>query len=234
MFDFKQFSIDDSGCAMKVGTDSVLLGAWVRTGGVGTVLDVGAGSGLLSLMIAQRTPGASVTAIEIDPDAAACAIANISASPWADRCGVVCIDAARYEPHNKVDMVICNPPYFTGGLRAPDRTRAVARHAEGSLSPLSVIAMAGRWLSEKGSLAMVTPADIADDIVFEAEMHRMDIWRRCMVSTTVSKPAGRILWQLSGKGIHQPEPDTTLILRSAGEPTDEYRRLTADFYLNIR
>lgn len=234
MFDFKQFSIDDSTCAMKVGTDSVLLGAWTDTESVKTVVDVGAGSGLLTLMIAQRAPGAALTAIEMDPEAAEAATANIVASPWPDRCTVQCIDAALYTPGDKVDLVICNPPYFTSGLRAPDRQRATARHAEGSLTPLSVIAMAGRWLSERGTLAMVTPADIADDIVFESEMHRMDIWRRCLISTTIEKHAGRILWQLSRKGTRIPRPDTTLVLRCAGEPTDEYRRLTDDFYLHIR
>ena len=234
MFDFKQFSIDDSGCAMKVGTDSVLLGAWADTVGVKTVVDLGAGSGLLTLMIAQRIPGSVITAIEIDSEAAEAAEANIAASPWPDRCSVRCIDAALYTPCDKVDLMICNPPYFTSGLRAPDRQRATARHAEGSLTPLSAIAMAGRWLSERGTLAMVTPAHIADDIVFEAEMHRMDIWRRCLIYTTIEKPAGRILWQLSRKGTRTPQADTTLTLRCAGTPTDEYRRLTDDFYLHIR
>lgn len=234
MFDFKQFSIDDSACAMKVGTDSVLLGAWTDTEGVKTVVDVGAGSGLLTLMIAQRTPATAITAIEIDPEAAEAAEANIAASRWPDRCTVRCIDAALYTPCDKVDLIICNPPYFTSGLRAPDRQRATARHAEGSLSPMSVIAMACRWLSERGTLAMVTPADFADDIVFEAEMRRMDIWRRCLITTTAGKPVCRIMWQLSRKGTRIPQPDTTLILRCAGQPTDEYRRLTDDFYLHIR
>lgn len=233
MFYFKQFSIDDSGCAMKVGTDSVLLGAWTDTADVDSAVDVGAGSGLLTLMTAQRTVRATITAIEMDPGAAAAAAANITASPWADRCFTLCIDAAHFNPEEKVDLVICNPPYFTSGLRAPDHQRAAARHADGALTPLSVIAMAGRWLSERGTLAMVTPADIADDIVFEAEMHRMDIWRRCLISATEDKPAGRILWQLSRKGTRTPEPGTTLYLRCAGEPTEAYRRLTADFYLHI-
>ncbi|MDE6693246.1 MAG: methyltransferase, partial [Muribaculaceae bacterium] len=113
MFDFKQFSIDDSGCAMKVGTDSVLLGAWTDTAEVNSAVDVGAGSGLLTLMTAQRTVRATITAIEMDPGAAASAAANITASPWADRCFTLCIDAAHFNPEEKVDLVICNPPYFT-------------------------------------------------------------------------------------------------------------------------
>ncbi len=233
MFTFKQFAIDDSMCAMKVGTDSVLLGCWTDVSGVRTVIDVGAGSGILTLMTAQRAPGASITAVEIDEAAARAAAANIEASPWARRCRAVCSDAAAFTPDEAPDLVICNPPYFTGGLLAPDRQRAAARHAEGSLGPLSVISLACRWLSPGGSLAMVTPADMAGDIVFEAEMHRMDVWRRCLVSTNAGKAPSRILWQLSPKGTHTPEPDTHLDVRTQGKPSEQYRALTADFYLHL-
>lgn len=234
MFNFKQFSIDDSACAMKVGTDSVLLGAWTDTGGVRSVIDVGTGSGILALMIAQRAEDADIIALELDPAAAAAAAANMAASPWAGRCHAICIDAAGYHPSTRPDLIICNPPYFTGALTAPDRHRTTARHANGTLTPLSVISMADRWLSASGSLAMVTPADIADTIVFEAEMHRMDIWRRCLVSTNAGRPATRILWQLSRKGTRTPQPDTHIDVRSCGTPTEAYRTLTADFYLHLR
>lgn len=231
MFTFKQFSIDDSRCAMKVGTDSVLLGAWTDVSAVRSVTDVGAGSGILTLMIAQRATEADITAIELDESAALDAAANIAASPWAGRCHVICGDAATYEPILPADLIISNPPFFTGGLRAPDRHRAVARHAEGSLSPLTLISFADRWLSGKGSLAMITPADIADDVVFEAEMHRMDIWRRCMVSTASGKAPTRILWQLSRKGAHCTEGTTHLDILHGTTFTEEYRNLTGDFYL---
>lgn len=231
MFTFKQFSIDDSRCAMKVGTDSVLLGAWTDVSAARSVIDVGAGSGTLALMIAQRATEADITAIELDESAAMDATANIAASPWANRCHVTCGDAATYEPTFPADLIISNPPFFTGGLRAPDRRRAVARHAESSLSPLTLVSLADRWLSDEGSLAMVTPAEIADDVVFEAEMHRMDVWRRCMVSTASGKAPTRILWQLSRKGVHPIEGATRLDIRLGPALTDEYRSLTRDFYL---
>ncbi len=234
MFTFKQFSIDDSACAMKVGTDSVMLGAWTDTYGVRSVIDVGAGSGILSLMIAQRAPEADIIALELDEAAATAAAANFAASPWTERCHAFCIDAADYLPSSPPDLIICNPPYFTGALTAPDRQRTTARHANGSLTPLSVIAMADRWLSSSGSLAMVTPADIADNIVFEAEMHRMDTWRRCLVATNAGRPATRILWQFSRKGTRTPQPDSHLDVRSCGAPSEAYRILTADFYLHLR
>lgn len=219
---------------MKVGTDSVLLGAWVDVDGVTTVLDAGAGSGILSLMIAQRAPQASVTAVELDSAAAEAAEANIAASPWAERCRVVCADMGCYNPTVPPDLIICNPPFFTGGIPAPDRRRASARHAATGFGPLSVIDFAARWLAPKGSLAMITPAVIADDIVFEAEMQRMDIWRMCRVATTSGRPASRILWQLSRKGVRSPAAESCLDVHSHGEYTDAYRTLTSDFYLHLR
>lgn len=232
MFTFKQFAIDDSPCAMKVGTDSVLLGAWTDVSGARSVIDVGAGSGILTLMIAQRAPDAMLTAIEIDPEAAAAAAANLAASPWAHRCRAICRDAAVHEPETAADLMICNPPYYTSELHAPDRKRDTARHAGGTLGPLQVIALADRWLAPAGSLAMVTPAAIADDVVFEAEMRRMDVWRMCMVSTASGKPPTRILWQLSRKGIRGAERPMRLDIRSGSALTDEYRSLTSPFYLH--
>lgn len=218
---------------MKVGTDSVLLGAWAAVGDAHHVIDVGAGSGILTLMVAQRAPQAEITAIEIDASAAEGAAANIAASPWSDRCCIVCIDAADFTPISTPDLLICNPPYFNGGIHAPDRQRAVARHAEGSLSPLKAVELADKWLSPEGSLAMVTPADIADKVVFEAEMHHFDVWRLCRVSTASGKLPTRILWQLCRKGCHPIEGDTCLNVRQGSELTEEYRTLTGDFYLYL-
>lgn len=231
MFTFKQFSIDDSRCAMKVGTDSVLLGAWADVSDVRSVIDVGAGSGILTLMIAQRAPQARISAIEIDADATAAASANIAASPWAHRCRAICRDAADYEPEAPADLMICNPPYYINALHAPDSKRDTARHAGGSLGPLQVIALADRWLAPAGSLAMVTPADIAADVVFEAEMRRMDVWRKCLVSTASGKAPSRILWQISRKGSRRPESPSSLDIRTGTSLTDEYRSLTSDYYL---
>lgn len=213
---------------MKVGTDSVLLGAWCDCTDVGRVLDLGAGSGLLALMIAQRKSDASITAIEIDPGACAAATANFISSPWSDRLTVVCDDALAYMPSAMPDLIICNPPYFTGGLQSPDVRRALARHSSG-LSPESAVELAAKILSSSGSLAMVTPADYADSLLFHAEMHRLNLWRRCRVTTSGAQPS-RLLWQWGREA--RPVEETSLTLRRDGHITPEYSSLTSSFYLD--
>lgn len=234
MFNFKKFSIDDSGCAMKVGTDSVLLGSWSDIDGVVRVIDLGSGSGLLSLMMAQRIPRANVTAVELDPRACRCARANIEAASWAPRVNVVCADVMALPPEiaeSAPDLIICNPPYFSGGLSSPDPRRSRARTSDRGFGPNEAIMIASEILSPGGSLAMVTPADMAADIVFEAEMRRMQIWRRCDVVAVAGRAPGRTLWQIARKETHRTPERMTLTIRRDGELTEEYARLTSEFYL---
>lgn len=229
-FHFKQFDIDDHGCGMKVGTDGTLLGAWADCAGARCIVDLGAGSGLLALMLAQRCPDARVEAVEIDPDAAAAAASNFAASPWASRLNVTCADASALQASG-VDLIVCNPPYFTSTLQSPDAKRAQARHAA-ALSPVSALDIAARWLAPGGSIAMVTPADIEDELTFRAALLRLSPRRICRVSTVVSKQPSRLLsqWRMadcpvetSRLDIHTPDNDFTAA----------YRTLTRDFYLKF-
>ena len=149
-FQFKEFKVEDRRCAMKVGTDGVLLGTWAPVGEhVRTVLDAGAGCGVVSLLVAQRCPQAHITAVEVDADAAEDCRANIAASPWSGRMDVVCGDVTAYDPATDVDLLVSNPPFFTETLKAPDARRAAARHG-GGLSPLTVVDLAARVASRGG------------------------------------------------------------------------------------
>ncbi|MDE7376727.1 MAG: methyltransferase [Muribaculaceae bacterium] len=225
-FDFKQFSVADEHCGMKVGTDSVLLGAWADLpSGPAHILDLGAGSGLLSLMAAQRCPQASIIAVEIDPAACADARANADASPFGPRIEVVCADAMAYQPTRDPDAVICNPPYFDSTLVSPDAQRATARHGAG-FDAVGALRFASSHLSTDGTLAMVTPADGWQQLVFEAEMLRMRLRSICRVSTRAGKPATRILWQFSR--LDGPQIESELLI---GSP--EYISLVKDFYLKL-
>lgn len=229
-FKFRQFSVDDAGCAMKVGTDSVLLGAWTDVERVSRVVDLGAGSGLLSLMIAQRAPAVHVTAIEIDANACSAAAANVAAAPWSEQIEVVNSDVMDYEFTDSVDLIITNPPYFTGGLVSPDAARAAARTAI-SFSPLAAIAIAARCLSPQGTLAMVAPADMNDDIIFEAEMHRMQPWRQCEIMQVEGRKPTRTLWQIAHKSAGRPILRSSLTIRNAEGLTAQFINLTRNFYL---
>lgn len=229
VFNFKRFAVDDHGCGMKICTDSVLIGAWARICAARSIIDLGAGSGLLALMCAQRNAEASVTAIEIDPAAYAAACANFAASPWPGRLSAVCADAPAYAPEAPIDAIISNPPYFTSGLLSPDSQRAMARHCA-SLSPMAAIDLAALWLAPEGTLAMVTPAAGADAIICHAEMRRLKLRRQCAVSTSPRKSPTRMLWEFSR--IDGPIEKTALSIRLPGGAfSPEYLDLTNDFYL---
>lgn len=225
-FDFKQFSVADGHCGMKVGTDSVLLGAWADLpAGPACILDLGAGSGLLSLMGAQRCSEASVIAVEIAPGACADAQANADASPFAGRIEVVCADATAYCPPSRPDAIICNPPYFDSTLVSPDGARATARHGAG-FDPVGALRFASTHLAPDGTLAMVTPADGWQQLVFEAEMLRLHPRRICRVATRPGKAATRVLWQFSRQD--GPQQESELLI---GSP--QYTTLVKDFYLRL-
>lgn len=225
IFRFKQFSVANRLAAMKVGTDGVLLGAWADTTGARRILDAGTGSGLIALMLAQRTPDASITAIDIVDDAVTEAAENIAASPWSDRITALHGDILTYRPNSPYDIIVSNPPFFNTTLRSPDSARAIARHGDG-LTFGSLIALAPSLLAPDGSLAFISPAEREDDIVCAAAMARMYITRLTRVYTRrrAISPA-RILWQLELK----PAPLVTTSLRIGD---DCYQTLTAPFYLD--
>lgn len=229
MFRFKHFSVTDSRCGMKIGTDSVLLGSWADVSRARMVIDLGAGSGLLAMMVAQRNPECSVTAIEIDSGACLDAEDNFRAFPGQREFTVVNTDAASYEPSPSPDFIICNPPYFNSELKSPDARRACARHGAG-LQPITAIGLASRWLSADGILAMVTPAQEESEIVFAAEMERLRLRRECRISQIEGKAPTRILWEFSR--IDGPFSTQHVSIRDAhGQYTPAYRDLTKDFYL---
>lgn len=234
IFRFKQFSLSNSDSAMKVSTDGVLLGAWCPPVN-GHVWDVGAGTGLIALMLAQR--GAQgVSAVEIAPLAAKEAMKNVSASPWPDRintiCGDIC-DVCGTLP--RPDLIVSNPPYFVSSLKPADGARSLARH-EGSLTYDSLIAIASHYLTDEGRLCVVSPADRRADIEWSAALHRLYVHRMAAVSTIEGKDPTRMLWEF-GRTPAKLLEDSLAIRREAGdksgEYTEEYMDLTRDFYLNF-
>jgi tRNA1Val (adenine37-N6)-methyltransferase len=127
-FKFKQFEIHQDRCAMKVGTDGVLLGAWAPGGK--RILDVGSGTGLISLMMAQRFPEAQVRGIDMDGEACEEAAENVAASPFADRVEIECCRLQDYHSEESFDAIVSNPPFFLNSLKNPDSKRTMARHTD--------------------------------------------------------------------------------------------------------
>lgn len=244
VFRFKQFDIDDTACAMKIGTDGVLLGAWARLPDAAQVVDVGCGSGLISLMLAQRYHDVTVTGIEIDVEAASAAAQNVEASPWTDRVEITEGDALSItlsEDHvaTRPLCIVSNPPFFSETLRSPQRERALARHGEGlnpdSLIDLFISIKEMRRDSAGDSLSFIAPASSLDGIMFSLSLRRLAAKRICFVKSTLCKPPSRILVEVvSDKEMIAPTERTELCLRNAdGSWSDEYRELTSEFYLHF-
>lgn len=230
MFRFKQFSVDDSLSAMKIGTDGVLLGAWARVEGCRSILDVGTGTGLIALMAAQRNAEAHITAIDIDAMAAEEARLNAQHSPWAHRITVLRADVRSFVTDAKFDHIVSNPPYFNDSLRSPDVARSTARHTD-TLGYAELVALAERMLCEGGRLSVVLPADCAPRFRREA-FGRLWLSRQTDVVTREGEEPKRSLMEfvLASEPM-MPRCNSLTIHRCDGTYTEEYRHLTEDFYL---
>ena len=164
-FKFRQFTISQQRCAMKVGTDGTLLGAWARTSCQGDseksrILDIGTGTGLIALMMAQRYPNAVIKAIDIDENAVCQARENVSVSPFSTRIEVIQADIALFESDESFDAIVCNPPYFTAAnsMESPDFQRRIARQTH-SLDFKMLVNSVKRLLASKGLFSVVIPTD---------------------------------------------------------------------------
>ena len=233
IFHFKQFDVSHSSAAMKVGTDGVLLGAWAAiSDDCRTIWDIGGGSGLIALMLAQRCDNVHIYSIEIDPDASHEMASNFRASKWDDRLEAVEGDIFNVSDSLPTpDLIISNPPFFTNSLSAPDHARAAARH-EASLGFESLVKLAAERLSPNGQLAMISPADRSSEIEWFAALHKLCVVRRAEIVTRAGHRPSRILWLLSRRT--QPSEFSEVFIRDiAGEYTEWYRMLTKDFYIHL-
>ncbi len=219
MFRFKQFTVEQQLCAMKVGTDGVLLGAWANGGP--RVLDVGTGTGVVALMMAQRYPEAQVTALDIDEGAVRQAKLNVAHSPFAVR--VTVLQERVQEHEGQYDAVVSNPPFFIDSLAAPDAQRHMARHAD-TLSYAELMQAAWRLLREDGEMSVVVPFDYRRRMEDEATFVGFFPSRVCAVKTVERKPARRFLL-----AFRKHPCECVYETMTIGD--EAYLRMTGDFYL---
>ena len=235
-FQFKQFTVAQDRCAMKIGTDGVLLGAWASLeNSPESILDIGAGSGVISLMLGQRSGAFQIDAIEIEENAYEQAVENFEASPWSDR--LFCYHARfdefveEMQDEEQYDLIISNPPFFAEDYKSEDLNRNRARFADAL--PLSELIQGGNLLlSENGHLDLIIPfseEEKAIDLAANSGLFPRKITR---VKGTANTPVKRSLISFQKKEI-TPELDELIIEISRHNYTKEYQALVKDFYLKL-
>ena len=231
-FRFKRFTIRQQRSAMKVGTDGVLLGAWAGVRPADRrILDIGTGTGLIAVMLAQRSPGALITGVDIDDVEEA--RANGDAAPWGDRLHFVQQPIQEFRPGERYDLIVSNPPFYVDSLTCPDRSRTTARHTV-HLSYEELFDAVVRLLSPGGRFAVVLPTDEGGRFRRLAVAH-LALRRLTTVRTTPRRPAKRVLMEFSADPAAVP-PLVDELTIGTGVPecyTPEYRALTCDFYLKF-
>ncbi|WP_216688597.1 tRNA1(Val) (adenine(37)-N6)-methyltransferase [Hymenobacter siberiensis] len=243
-FQFQQFRIEQSACAMKVSTDACLLGAAADLTGATRLLDIGTGTGLLALMAAQRHATVAIEAVEIDAAAAAQAAANAAACPWAGRIRVRALSLAEYTataptPLADADFqfshIICNPPFFRQSLRSPNAARTTARHEDaGSLSFAALAAFAANFLAVAGLLTVLLPPP--EMRAFEAVAAQVGLYPATRLVVR-HRPGSRPLRHITGfRPGASATHETELTIRTAENETEysaAFEALLAGFYLAL-
>ena len=197
---------------MKVGTDGTLLGAWARGGK--RILDIGTGTGLIALMMAQRFPEAQVTGFDIDEQAVAQARENVVLSPFASRINMVCQDARCYEPDAAYDAIVSNPPFYDRSLVCPDDRRSLARHTS-SLDYRSLFLLVQRCLDDEGEFSVVIPYESQSKLESEASLAGFFKVRQCAVKTPLhERHRGVICWLSRSIPQHRSLPKKVSLKKS--------------------
>jgi tRNA1Val (adenine37-N6)-methyltransferase len=229
-FRFKQFTINQDKCAFKVGTDGVLLGAYAGVTGRMKILDIGTGTGLVALMLAQRCD-AEITAIEPDYDSFIQASENIRLSKWASRIRVENCTMQNYFPDKiKFDLIVTNPPYFVDSLKNPDPNKSNARHND-SLTHSDILTGAGRLLEEDGVLQLILPYDEGNIFIAEAQEYGFFCNSILKIRPIPSSEIRRLILGFSRKREKTSEHFLTIEKGRRHEFTEEYISLTKEFYL---
>ena len=235
MFSFKQFTVKQDKCAMKVGTDAVLLGAWCPIeNNPKTILDIGAGTGILALMLAQRSNADQIDAIEIDEDAYEQCVENFENSPWNDRLFCFHADVEEFldEPEDEYDLIISNPPFYSEDFKTNNDQRDLARFTD-ALPFDTLIETAALLLSENGIFAVIIP--------FKEETHFIELCanydlfpvKGTRVRGNPTSEIKRSLLAFKRYELSVLEADELIIETNRHQYTPEYIELTHDFYLKM-
>lgn len=234
-FQFKQFAVNQDQCAMKIGTDGVLLGAWVPTDTrPKTILDIGTGTGIIALMLAQRFDSHQIDALEIDENAYEQAVDNFESSPWSDRlfCFHAGLDEFVEEPEDEYDLIVSNPPFYIEDYRSENPQRDLARFQE-AMPFEDLVEAAALLLSENGIFAVIIPFKEEDNFLELAKEYELFPIKITRVKGTHETQIVRSLLAFRRYELAVLTTDELVIEINRHEYTDDYIALTKDFYLKM-
>ena len=223
---------------MKIGTDGILLGAWVQAEQPQRILDIGTGTGLIALMMAQRFPNAFIDAVEIEPNAAEQAARNFAASPWPERLNLhhqsIQSFAASDLSDKAYSLIVSNPPWFIDSLKSNEGSRNLARHTD-SLSHDELLNSVRLLLHSSGLFAVVLPFDESTSFIHSAHERKLFCRRQCHVRSKPGQSPHRILFEFETVPVDSPVIPQDLIIENEQhhDYTDSFRELTRDFYLRF-
>lgn len=230
-FTFKQFTIRQDRTAMRVGTDGTLLGAWARGGK--RVLDIGTGTGLVALMMAQRFPKAHITAIDIEQDAAEQAAENVANSPFAKRITMEHISLQDFTEHyngEKFDAIVSNPPYFNDTKATGNDKRDMARHSI-QLTYKELFSCSARLLSDSGTMSIVVPYSMRSLCFAESTLCKLWLLKEVNIRTKEGKPLKRSLLSFGKSNPMSEPPEEQCLMGIDNSRSRWFAELTNDFYL---
>jgi tRNA1Val (adenine37-N6)-methyltransferase len=230
-FQFKQFKIHHDRATMKVGTDGVLLGAWANIDDAQNILDIGTGTGLIALMLAQRSGAAKVDGVEIESHNAEQAIENVNESPWKNKISIHHSAIQNFHPEKQYDLIISNPPYFQNSYQPPDKNRTTARHTV-SLTFIDLINSVKRLLNIKGKFNVILPYQEGLEFIELIGTYNFHCSRKWSFRSRAEKPIERLLLEFSYNGDVTEEGEINLYVHKE-QWSDAYKKLTKEFYLNI-
>lgn len=230
IFRFKQFTINQQNCAMKVGTDSILFGSLVEPNFAETILDIGTGTGLLALMMAQKAPNAYITAIEIDELAAKQAQNNFANSKFSSQLTCVNTNINLFEPNEKFDLIITNPPYFRfkNSYKIDEEKRSLARHDK-DLTFEDLLTNVVRLLNKDGEFGLILPTKEAEEFKSLAQK-KLSLIKQINIIQKADKQPNRII-MCFGFGSTKTAEKNIIIYNNDNTLSEEFKEVTQAFYL---
>ncbi len=229
-FDFKQFRIYQHKSAFRIGTDAVLLGAWADTSSAATILDIGTGTGLIALMIAQRT-SSDIIAIEPDRQSYEQAIENVEISPWKNRIKIINARVQDYSPGRRFDLLITNPPFFRQSMANRNERLAKARH-DNDLSGTDLLKAVKRLIEPGGTFCLILPYTEAAIFIAEASDYDLYCNKILKIKPMPSAPVKRMLMEF-GTLKRELRQSFLTVETARHKYSDEYIKLAADYYLDF-